>query len=77
MNGPTIMFLVPFVMYLNDMDQYITTNYSDNYKNAVLSKFINKWNKGQVDFKTGKLLSKYEVKKSELNKSDKISIIYI
>ena len=34
MNGPTIMFLVPFLFYLSDLDTYIASKYPTFYNNT-------------------------------------------
>ena len=34
LNGPTIMFLVPFMFYLSDLDKFIATKYPTFYNNT-------------------------------------------
>ena len=35
-NGPTVAFLVPFMFYLNELDDYMAKNYADLYNNDNL-----------------------------------------
>ena len=43
MNGPIVMFLGPFLMFLNNLDEYLALTYSDIYNNTGLFIFVKKW----------------------------------
>jgi hypothetical protein len=39
LNGPTLIFMWPFLFYLQDIDLYISTKYPDLYRKAVNTNF--------------------------------------